>query len=232
MGRTPEEAARAIVEGSALTTMEGTEAALEGDLMSDPAVAMVAAVMPTFMAFQQSSAASNAELGELQTRLALARFGLYGTEVPPDATFTLRISDGVVKGYPYNGTVAPSYTTTFGLYDHYYSYCVASGMTERCDWVLPERWLEAQDDLDLTTPFNLVSTNDIIGGNSGSPLLDRDLNVVGIVFDGNIESLPGNYIFIDTLNRTVSVDVRIMLESLDEVYDMDRVADELRDGGM
>lgn len=231
-GRTPEAAAREIAANSALATMEGAEGLLDGDLMEDPAVALVAAVMPTFTAYQQANAASSAELGELGTRLARARFELYGTSIPPDATFTLRISDGLVKGYEYNGTTAPPYTTLFGLYDRYQSHCVAGGITERCDWTLPERWLEAMDDLDLTTPFDLVSTNDIIGGNSGSPLLDRDLNVVGIIFDGNIESLPGNYIFIEDRNRTVSVDVRIMLEALEEVYDMDRVVTELRDGGM
>src|SRR5690606_14367520 len=120
----------------------------------------------------------------------------------------------------------------YGLYDHYHSYCGASGgegsAGATCDWQLPQRWPGAEDDLDLTTPFNLVSTNDIIGGNSGSPLLARDLDVVGIVFDGNIQSLPGNYIFIDTYTRSVSVDVRIMLEALEEVYDMDRVVEELR----
>jgi hypothetical protein len=235
-GRTPEAAAREIAQRSALATAEGTERLLDGDVAADPAVAAVMAVMPRLQAFQQAVGAANAELGELGTRLALARFGLYGTSVPPDATFTLRISDGVVRGYPYNGTVAPTHTTLLGLYDRYYSHCVtgegAASAGATCDWTLPERWLEAVGDLDLATPFNLVSTNDIIGGNSGSPLLDRDLNVVGIVFDGNIESLPGHYIFIDTYNRTVSVDVRIMLESLEAVYGMDRVATELRNGGM
>jgi hypothetical protein len=233
-GRTPEEAAREIVQRSALVTTEGAMALLDGgDVMADPAVAAVAAVMPRLQAFQQGNAANNAALGALGARLARARFGLYGTSVPPDATFTLRISDGVVRGYPYNGTTAPSYTTMFGLFDRYYSHCVAGDLPmEDCPWRLPERWLEAMGDLDLTTPMNFVSTNDIIGGNSGSPMLDRDLNVVGIIFDGNIESLPGNYIFIDTYNRTVSVDVRAMLAALEEVYGMDRVATELRNGGM
>jgi len=234
-GRSPEDAAREIVESSALVTAEGAAGFLDGDVMADPAVAVVAAVMPTLQEYQRASAASNAELAELQTRLALARFALYGTSIPPDATFTLRLSDGVVRGFEYNGTYAAPYTTLYGLYDHHYSYCVASegegSAGARCDWELPERWLEAEDDLDLSTPFNLVSTNDIIGGNSGSPLLDRDLNVVGIVFDGNIESLPGHYIFIDTYNRTVSVDVRIMLEALEDVYGMNRVAEELRSAG-
>src|SRR5690606_210644 len=123
-GRYPEAAAREVVRNSALTTAEGAEALLDGgDIMADPAVEVVAAVTPTLQEFQRASAAANAELGELQTRLALARFGLYGTSVPPDATFTLRIADGVVRGYEYNGTYAAPYTTLYGLYDHYHSYC-------------------------------------------------------------------------------------------------------------
>ena len=229
-GRTPEAAARAIIEGSALTTTESTQAALDAgtDLSQDPAVLLVQAVLPALQSYFGAVQPLNAELGELQSGLARSRFEIYGTATPPDATFTLRISDGVVKSYPYNGTVTPPYTTFYGLYDRYYSHCAASGdTTDDCSWYLPTRWMEARDEIDLSTPYNFVSTNDIIGGNSGSPVLNRDLEVVGIAFDGNIEGLPGNYIFDDTLNRTVSLDVRAMLMVLDEVYDLDRLVDEL-----
>ncbi|NNF58052.1 MAG: S46 family peptidase, partial [Rhodothermaceae bacterium] len=166
------------------------------------------------------------------TRLGRALFEVYGDQVTPDATFTLRLSDGVVKGYEYNGTLAPPYTTFYGMLDRYNGFCTSGAMTEDCDWQLPQRWLDAMDELDLSTPYNFVSTNDIIGGNSGSPMLNRDLEVIGIVFDGNIQSLPGNYIFDDTFNRSVSVDVRAMLESLDVVYDMDHIVEELVTDGM
>ena len=236
-GRSPEEAAEEIISGTALTTREQAEGAFSGDLTDDPAVQYVQAILPGLQRVQQMNQRIGPELSELSSRLARARFELLGTGIPPDATFTLRISDGAVRGYPYNGTVAPPYTTMAGLYDRYYSHCVwgvqaAGGDMEDCDWRLPQRWLDAMDDLDLNTPMNLVSTNDIIGGNSGSPLLNRELEVVGIVFDGNIESLPGDYIYLDEKNRTVSVDVRAMMESLDEVYDMDRIVEELRTGGM
>ena len=228
--RSPSAAARAIVEGSALTTSEGAADLLDGgDLSADPGVAMVMAIMPSFTQFQEASGAANAEMGELSADLARGRFEIFGTSIPPDATFTLRISDGVVKAYEYNGTVAPTHTTFYGLYDHYYSY---GPEAENGSWDLPERWLPAPDGLDLSTPYNFVSTNDIIGGNSGSPMLDRDLKVVGIAFDGNIESLPGNYIYMDEFNRTVSVDVRGMLAALEHVYGMERLARELRNGGM
>ncbi len=225
----------AAIAGSGLATSAGTQALLDGNeaaLAADPAVVAARAFMPALMEFQQGNAASNAEIAALSTQLARARFELYGTSIPPDATFTLRISDGVVRGYPYNGTEAPPYTTFYGMFDRYQSHCVHTGnVGDDCAWNLPQRWIDAEDDMNLSTPYNFVSTNDITGGNSGSPMLNRDLEVVGIAFDGNIESLPGHYLFDDRLNRTVSLDVRAMLEVLENVYDMDRLAQELRDAG-
>jgi len=144
--------------------------------------------------------------------------------VPPDATFSLRLADGVVAGYEYNGTMAPPFTTIYGLYDRHYSH------VGREAWELPGRWMDAEDELDLATPMNFVSTADIIGGNSGSPVLDAELEVVGVVFDGNAESLPGDYIYLPERNRSVTVDSRAILEALDVVYDMDRLVLELTTG--
>ncbi|MDX1531484.1 MAG: S46 family peptidase, partial [Rhodothermales bacterium] len=210
-GRTPEQVAEALVEASAFATVEGTEAALDAgslDPAADPALAVAAALFPEFMRLQQQAGALGAQRDELSARLARARFQVYGTDIPPDATFSLRINDGVVKGYPYNGTVAPPYTTFWGLYDHYYSYRPSEELDEFFD--LPDGWLPIPDELDLETPMNFVTTNDIIGGNSGSPMLNRDLEIVGVAFDGNIQSLPGNYIYLPEQNRTVGVDSRGM----------------------
>ncbi|MEO0557654.1 MAG: S46 family peptidase [Bacteroidota bacterium] len=233
VGRSPEDAARAIVQGSALATEAGIRDAMASgaDLSQDPAVRMAQIVLPMLQAYGAEQQRLGTELAELQTKLALGRFAVYGTEQPPDATFSLRISDGVVKSYDYNGTMAPTYTTFFGLYDRYYSFCQPSEgvSTDDCSWDLPQRWLDARSRLTLSTPYNFISSNDIIGGNSGSPILNRDLEVVGIAFDGNIESLPGNYIYLDTYNRTVSVDVRAMLESLRSVYGLTWIVDELVD---
>jgi len=190
----------------------------------DPALAIVRSYLPAFIAFQQVVAGVFPEEEQIASELGRARFEVYGTDVPPDATFSLRIADGAVGGYAYNGTQAPAFTTMFGLFDRHFSHAGDD------DWALPTRWLEARSELDLSTPMNFVSTADIIGGNSGSPVLDADLEVVGVVFDGNIESLPGEYIYLPELNRSVTVDARAILEALDVVYDMDRLVHELTSG--
>ena len=166
------------------------------------------------------------EEAEISSALGRALFEVYGTDVPPDATFSLRIADGVVEDYEYNGTVAPIHTTFYGLYDHYYSYGAGS------DWDLPERWLSPPETFDLSTPLNFVSSADIIGGNSGSPVINQNLQAVGLIFDGNIESLPGDYIYLPTENRSVAVDVRGILEALEEIYRADRIFQELSTGAL
>ncbi len=133
----------------------------------------------------------------------------------------------MVSPYEYNGTRAPIFTTYFGLYDHFYSY--GAGADEG-EWDLPERWLDPPGSFDLSTPLNFVATADIIGGNSGSPVLNRDLEVVGLAFDGNIESLSGEYIFLTETARTVAVDSRGILEALSEIYGADRLVEELKAG--
>ena len=193
----------------------------------DPTVEVIDALAPLYFTFAQQQQSFNNREELLNGKLAQARFALYGTAVPPDASFSLRIADGVVKGYTYNGTAAPAYTTFYGLYNHYYSYRDVSD-----DWDLPERWIAPVSTFDRATPLNLVSTNDITGGNSGSPLLNQNLEVVGLIFDGNIESLPNTYLYTDETARAVSVDVRGILEALDEVYDADRIVLELTTGRM
>jgi len=225
-GRTPEAAAAAVVEGSVLADSARAVEALEaGDVpMNDPALGVVRAYLPRFIEFQQTVGQVFPEEEEIAADLGRARFEVYGTDVPPDATFSLRVADGVVSGYDYNGTEAPWHTTLYGFYDRHFSF------PGREEWALPERWATPPVGLDLATPLNFVSTADIIGGNSGSPVLDRELEVVGVVFDGNIESLPGDYIYLPERNRSVTVDIRAILAALDHVYDLDRLVLELRTG--
>ncbi|MGE5679270.1 MAG: S46 family peptidase [Bacillota bacterium] len=151
-------------------------------------------------------------------------YKMYGTSVTPDANRTLRISDGILTGYDYNGTKAPVKTTFLGLYDRYFSF------GGKYPFHLPQRWQTVPRDLDLTTPFNFVSTNDIVGGNSGSAVINKNAEVIGLAFDGNIESLQGNFIYLPTYNRTVAVDSKGMYEAIKKVYKADRLADELKEG--
>ena len=141
-----------------------------------------------------------------------ARFDVYGSERYPDATFTLRLSFGTVKGYEAGTTKVPPKTTVWGLFER------NSSFDNQKPYDLPQQWLDAKSKLTLDTPFNFVCTCDIIGGNSGSPILNRDAQIVGLVFDGNIESLPGNYWFDEVVNRCVGVHPAIMVEALDKVY--------------
>lgn len=158
--------------------------------------------------------------------LGRALFEVYGTSIPPDATFTLRISDGVVKGYDYNATEAPAFTTYYGMYDRYYSF------DKKFPWSLPERWQNPPAEFDLETPFNFVTTNDIVGGNSGSPIINKNAEIVGLAFDGNVESLPGNFIFSPEKNRCVGVHSSGMIEAIRDMYKATRLSDELLSGKM
>ena len=232
-GRTPEAAARAIYRRSVLGDSATAVAAVDAGSLGpgDPAIAVIMAYRPVFGAFQQMLSEISPEEERIAAKLGRARMELYGTShVPPDATFSLRIADGVVKGFPYNGTIAPAFTTLYGLYDRHYSFNAQYADLSASPWALPERWLPAPAGLDLTKEVDFVFTADIIGGNSGSPVLDEDLEVVGLVFDGNMESLPGDYIYLPELNRAVAVDVRGIVEALTKVYDMSGLVSELRTG--
>ncbi|MDZ4702240.1 MAG: S46 family peptidase [Rhodothermales bacterium] len=222
-GASPEDRAAALLASSALATAEKTQQAMANETltMEDPAVILVGAFIQRYRDFQSASAGLTGRQNELASQLGRARFAVYDTDVPPDATFSLRIADGVVAGYPYNGTFASPFTSFYGLYDHYYSYGAGSA------WDLPARWLKPPATFDMGVPMNFASTNDIIGGNSGSPVLNQDLELVGLIFDGNIESLAGEFMYLPEKNRAVSVDARGILEALDEIYDADRIVLEL-----
>jgi hypothetical protein len=154
-------------------------------------------------------------------QLGKARFAAYGKTIYPDATFTLRLSYGQAKGYPMNGTIAPYKTTLFGLYDR------AASFDFKAPFDLPARYAEGRTKLDLATPFNFVTTNDIIGGNSGSPVVNREGELVGLIFDGNIESLVGDFVYDIETNRAVAVHTAAMTEALSKLYGAQTLVNEL-----
>jgi hypothetical protein len=157
-----------------------------------------------------------------EEKLGKARFLVYGKDHYPDATFTLRLSYGAVEGYPYNGTVAPPFTTFYGLYDRAYSF------SDKPPFDLTPKEVAARDKIDLSTPVDFVTTGDIIGGNSGSPVVNRDGELVGLIFDGNIESLAGDFVYDGTKNRAVAVHSAGMIEALRKIYGAGALADELQ----
>lgn len=186
----------------------------------DPLVKAAVALIPQYNEAVSLYRGSSPVRKELESKIANQAFQVFGTSLPPDATFTLRISDGLVTGYDYNGTKAPFMTTYFGMYDRHYS------NKQESPWALPAKWANPPMEL-LKTPLNLVSTNDIIGGNSGSPLINKKGEAVGLIFDGNIESLPGKFIFDDEKNRTVSVHAGGIYAALKYIFKADRITEEL-----
>jgi hypothetical protein len=221
-GRSPADAAAIILAESALARMAATADALRRPgLEADPAVRLAAALLPVYARFGEEWDRLSAQEADLAAELGRARFEVHGTDIPPDGTSSPRIADGVVLPYEYNGTIAPIYTTFFGMYNRHF------GHRGRDDWTLPGRWLPAPDGLDLGTPLNFISTADTFGGNSGSPALTPNLEIVGINFDRNIDGLSRDFIYLPERGRNVMVDVRAITQSLRHVYGADRLLTEL-----
>lgn len=226
-GKTPEEAAKDFVNNSKLDDVavrkqlyEGGQAAI--DASTDPLIlAMKAIDADARTARKEFEDKVDSVVRQNGTAIAKARFAQSGFTQPPDAGFTLRLSYGAVKGYEENGKATPFDTFIGGAYEH------AAEHNNQSPYNLPESWMKSKDKLNLKTPFNFVSTADIIGGNSGSPTVNKEGEVVGIIFDGNIESLPWNFAYSDTQGRAVSVDSRGIQEALRKIYGATALADEL-----
>ena len=226
-GRTAEQTAEALVSGTRLGDLEARKALVEGGpaavaASTDPLIVLARAIDPLNRRVVARADSLNAIITSNAELVGQALFATYGTALPPDATFTLRISDGVVKGYPMNGTVAPYKTTFFGLYER------AAAFDYKDPFDMPKRWKDRRDRLNLATGYNFVSTADIIGGNSGSPLVNRNGEVVGLAFDSNIEGIANRFLFTTDVPRTVSVHSAGIVEAVRKMYDGARIADELQ----
>jgi hypothetical protein len=226
-GKTPESVGRGLIEGTKLDDPDFRKSLIEGgeeavQKSDDPLIVLMRKLDP-IMRKNEKWYRENIEsvLTSEGEKIAQARFAVYGKTTYPDATFTLRLSYGAAKGYPMNGTIAPFQTTLYGLYDR------ATSFGNQGDFALPGRFWKRMDQLDLSTPVNFVSTCDIIGGNSGSPVVNRDAELVGVIFDGNIESLVGRFVYNEETNRAVAVHCAYMLEALRKLYDAGELADEI-----
>lgn len=193
-------------------------------LVDDPLLKFVTTTKDELKNLQDENKKLNQRLSILNQMLGEALFKVYGSSIPPDATGTLRIADGIVKGYDYNGTRAPIKTTFYGALDRYYSF------DKKFPFNLPRYWEKLPNEFDLSSPLNFISTNDIVGGNSGSAVLNKNAEVIGLAFDGNIESLPNTFIYTTEANRTVSVATLGMYNAIKFIYKAEKLSDELING--
>jgi hypothetical protein len=226
-GKSPRDRATELIHGTALKDVAVRKRLADGGLKAiqesnDPMIQLARLIDPESRRIRQ---AFEQQVDEPQrqayTKIAKARFAVYGSSVYPDATFTLRLAFGEAKGYTEGGEKIPWATTLGGTYEH------AAAHNNKEPFALPEIWNERKSQLKLSTPFNFVSTADIIGGNSGSPVINRQGEVVGIIFDGNLESLVLDYTYSDKEARAVAVHSAGILEALRKIYAANRLVTEL-----
>ena len=226
-GKTPQQVAKLLIDGTHLEDValrkqlyQGGEAAIQAS--TDPLIVFMRTIEPDARSIRkqyddQVEAVERAE----GAKIAKVQFSQTGFTQPPDATFTLRLSYGAVKGYEENGKHISYFTDIGGAFQH------AAEHGDKPPYELPPSWMKAKSKLNLSTPLNFVSTADIIGGNSGSPTIDKAGDVVGIIFDGDIQSLQWNFFYSDKQGRAVSVDSRGIIQALRKVYGAGALADEL-----
>ncbi len=226
-GKSPQERAHQLVAGSKLKDVALRKQLYEGGAKAvqdsdDPMIVLARLVDPAARAVRKTMETEVDEVKrQAYDQIARAKYAVEGSSTYPDATFTLRLAFGVVKGYEENGKHVPYETTFRGLYER------AAEHQNKPPFDLPPRWVQRKDRLDLATPFNFVCTADIIGGNSGSPVVNRDAELVGLIFDGNIQSLVLDFVYTEEQARAVAVHSRAIVEALRKVYDAGALADEL-----
>ncbi len=228
-GRSPNARAVELIQGTQVGDVAFRKKLYEAgspavDAANDPMIALAKLIDDEARALRKIIETQHEAKQQSHATIAKARFALEGTSSYPDATFTLRLAFGTVKGFEEGGKRIPAHTTIGGLYAR------AAEQENRPPFDLPKVWVERKAKLNLTTPFNFVSTADIIGGNSGSPVVDRQGEFVGIIFDGNIQSLVLDFAYTDVVARAVSVDSRGIVEALKKIYRADKLVGELSTG--
>ena len=237
-GKTPEARAAELISGSHLDDANFRKQLYEGGTQAiasstDPLIVLMRDIEPRARELRKTY---DDQVDAVERRngakFAKLKFATEGTNTYPDATFTLRLSYGAVKGFTEDGrghivppgTKVPYFTTIGGAFEH------ATKHGDKDPYQLPQSWMDAKPKLNLKTPFNTASTPDIIGGNSGSPVVNKAGEVVGIIFDGNMQSLPWNFQYEDKIGRSVSTDSLAIIEALRKVYGANALADELEKG--
>lgn len=226
-GQEPAKVAHDLISGTKLFDVAERKKLIDGGekavaASTDPLIVWARKVDPTYRSYRKwyEDEIESVTVAE-GNRIAKARFAIYGKSTYPDATFTLRMSYGKVAGYELGTTLVAPFTTFYGVYDR------AEGHGEKVPFDLAPRVKAAKEKVNLATKLNFVTTNDIIGGNSGSPIVNAKGEYVGLVFDGNIQSLVGRYAYDDARNRTVAVHSSGILEAMRNVYGMGKLADEV-----
>jgi hypothetical protein len=226
-GKTPEARAEEMIAGTKLKDPEARKELAKGgkaaiDASTDPMIVVARLIDPKARELRKryENEVTGVERANY-AKIARALFDIQGNKIYPDATFTLRLSYGAVEGYMENGKKVQPFTTLGGLFAR------SDQFKHEFPYNLPPRWTEKKSAINLNTPFNFVSTNDIIGGNSGSPTINQNGELVGLIFDGNIQSLVGDYVYDGSVNRAISVDSRGMLEVLKKVFGANEIAAEL-----
>jgi hypothetical protein len=226
-GKTPEARANELISGTKLK-----DPAFRKELAKGGKAAIEASTDPMIVVAREVDAKAREARKRYETeitgvessnyaKIARALFETQGTNMYPDATFTLRLSYGDVEGYMEDGKKVQPFTTLGGLYAR------SEAHKREFPYNLPQRWWDKKNEVNLNTPFNFVSTNDIIGGNSGSPTINQNGELVGLIFDGNIQSLIGDFMYDGSVNRAISVDSRGMLEVLKKIFGANEIAAEL-----
>lgn len=226
-GKSPRARAEELVKGTRLKDIAERKRLVEGGKdavgsSDDPMLALAKALDPEQRSLRKRTEDEvDAPERDAYVKIAAVNFIVHGEDMYPDATGTLRLAFGTVKGYEEGGEKVPAFTTLGGTFER------LEARKGKDNFWLPESWMKAKDTLDLSTPYNFVCTADIIGGNSGSPVINKAGEVVGLIFDGNLESLATDIVFDDNLCRAVAVDSRAIIECLRKIYGAGALADEL-----